>query len=101
MATDGDFKHVMIDAENTLRGYDRPEMKSITLTADDGTPLYGRLILPTNFNENKKYPVIVYLYNGPHVQLVKNSFPESGNLWYEYLAQKRLCSIYDGWQRKR
>ena len=30
---------------------------------------------------------MVYLYNGPHVQLIKNGFPESGNLWYEYLAQ--------------
>ncbi|MGN6478463.1 MAG: alpha/beta hydrolase family protein, partial [Flavipsychrobacter sp.] len=28
-----------------------------------------------------------YLYNGPHVQLIKNTFPESGNLWYEYMAQ--------------
>src|SRR5690606_16292006 len=35
-----------------------------------------------------KYPVIVYLYNGPHVQLVTNRFPASGNLWYEYLAQR-------------
>src|SRR5690606_25128626 len=35
-----------------------------------------------------KYPVIVYLYNGPHVQLIKDGFPESGNLWYEYMAQR-------------
>ena len=31
--------------------------------------------------------MIVYLYNGPHVQLITNSFPASGNLWYDYMAQ--------------
>ena len=36
---------------------------------------------------HKKYPVIVYLYNGPHVQQIKTGFPGSGNLWYEYMAQ--------------
>lgn len=74
-------------AEDPLQSYDRPEIKNITLKADDGTPLYGKLILPTDFDASKKYPVIVYLYNGPHLQLVTNSFPASGNLWYEYMAQ--------------
>ncbi|KAB2838029.1 MAG: S9 family peptidase, partial [Melioribacteraceae bacterium] len=59
----------------------------IELKADDGTLLYGKIILPTNFDPNKKYPTIVYLYNGPHLQLITNSFPASGNLWYEYMAQ--------------
>lgn len=74
-------------AENTLKNYQRPEVKNVNLKADDGTPLYGKIILPTNFDPNKKYPVIVYLYNGPHLQLITNSFPASGNLWYEYMAQ--------------
>ncbi|CAA7196100.1 S9 family peptidase [Chryseobacterium potabilaquae] len=73
--------------ENPLKNYQRPEVKNVTLKADDGTPLYGKVILPTNFDSNKKYPVIVYLYNGPHLQLVTNNFPASGNLWYEYMAQ--------------
>ncbi len=78
----------LLTAENPLTKYDRPEIQDITLKADDGTPLYGKLILPTNFDATKKYPVIVYLYNGPHLQLVTNSFPASGNLWYEYMAQR-------------
>ncbi len=77
----------LLTAENTLKNYQRPEIKSINLKADDGTILYGKMILPTNFDQNKKYPVIVYLYNGPHLQLITNSFPASGNLWYEYMAQ--------------
>ncbi|MDH6252245.1 dipeptidyl-peptidase-4 [Chryseobacterium sp. H1D6B] len=79
--------HNILTAENTLKNYQRPEIKNVELKADDGTPLYGKIILPTNFDPNKKYPVIVYLYNGPHLQLVTNTFPASGNLWYEYMAQ--------------
>jgi dipeptidyl-peptidase 4 len=77
----------ILTSENTLKNYQRPEIKNINLKADDGTPLFGKIILPTNFDPNKKYPVIVYLYNGPHLQLITNTFPASGNLWYEYMAQ--------------
>lgn len=87
LATSGSFNHVLLESADPLYGYDRPEIKTVTLYAEDGTPLFGKLILPVNFNAKKKYPVIVYLYNGPHVQLIKNTFPESGNLWYEYMAQ--------------
>lgn len=84
-----DETHTVIsEAQDPLADYDRPEVRNVTLKAADGTTtLYGKLILPTNFDSTKKYPVIVYLYNGPNVQLLHNSFPESGNLWYEYMAQ--------------
>lgn len=83
------LEHTVLKADNTLESYNRPEIKDVRLTAADGvTPLYGKLILPVNFDKTKKYPVIVYLYNGPNVQLLHNSFPESGNLWYEYMAQR-------------
>lgn len=78
----------ILTAEDPLKNYQRPEIKNVTLKAEDGTPLFGKIILPTNFDENKKYPVIVYLYNGPHLQLITNNFPASGNLWYEFMAQR-------------
>jgi dipeptidyl-peptidase-4 len=78
----------LLKAKNTLLDYNRPTVNAITLRASDGTLLYGKIILPTDFDSSKKYPAIVYLYNGPHIQIIKNSFPASGNLWYEYMAQK-------------
>lgn len=87
-STDGSYNQLLKDAGNPLADYNRAEVRSVELKADDGTPLHGRLILPANFDANKKYPVIVYLYNGPHVQLVRNAYPASRNLWYEYLAQR-------------
>jgi len=86
-AVDGKLNKTILNAADPLAGYERPKVEEVTLKADDGAPLYGRLIYPTNFDPAKKYPVIVYLYNGPHVQLITNNFPSSGNLWYEYMAQ--------------
>lgn len=88
VGTNNGYSETLLDATNTLADYERPEIRNVTLYASDGTPLYGKLILPVKFNERKKYPVVVYLYNGPHVQLIRNTFPESGNLWYEYMAQR-------------
>lgn len=77
----------ILTATNPLANYQKPEVRNITLNAEDGTPLYAKLILPTDFDTSKKYPVIVYLYNGPHLQLITNGFPATGNLWYDYMAQ--------------
>ncbi len=77
----------VLKADNPLTKYAQAQVKNVSLKADDGTPLYGKLILPKDFDPSKKYPVIVYLYNGPNVQIVTNSFPASGNLWYDYMTQ--------------
>ncbi|RYD55703.1 MAG: S9 family peptidase [Sphingobacteriales bacterium] len=87
-STEGKTIQTLLTAADPLADYNKAKVKNVTLKADDGTPLYGKLILPSNFDSSKKYPVIVYLYNGPHVQLVRNTYPASGNLWYDYLTQR-------------
>jgi dipeptidyl-peptidase-4 len=86
-STDKKWKETLLKSPDPLAEYERPRIEQITLKADDNTSLYGKLIYPTGFDSTKQYPVIVYLYNGPGVQLLSNSFPFSGNLWYEYMAQ--------------
>ncbi|SHM72151.1 dipeptidyl-peptidase-4 [Chitinophaga jiangningensis] len=81
------FQQTLVQSADPLKAFKRPEIRNVTLKADDGTPLYGKLILPADFDSTRKYPTIVYLYNGPNVQLIKNTYPASGNLWYEYMAQ--------------
>src|SRR5699024_8236461 len=77
--THGKWEKELLTADNPLKEYKKPEIKELTITAADGkTPLYARMILPPDFDKNKKYPVIVYLYNGPGIQLLHHSFPESG-----------------------
>lgn len=52
-----------------------------------GDDLYCRMILPPNFDETKKYPCLIYVYGGPHSQLVDNTFM-SGGQFLQYMAQR-------------
>lgn len=74
-------------SKNPFEGYDVPEMTIGTLKSEDGHDLYYRLFKPTDFDPKKKYPVVVYLYNGPHLQLITNSWNGGANHWYHYMAQ--------------
>lgn len=81
---------LLLKAENPYTGKTLlPEMELITITAADGkTPLNGRLIYPANFDAAKQYPVIVYVYGGPHAQLVHNDWLGGASLFDYYLAQQ-------------
>ena len=55
--------------------------------ADDGTRLYGELILPANEKAGAKIPLVVYIYGGPAAQTVRNAWM-GHDLFHEILAQK-------------
>ncbi|RMF63409.1 MAG: S9 family peptidase, partial [Calditrichaeota bacterium] len=78
---------VLLDAPNPLQDFKIGPLKLVELQADDGTPLNGRLILPPDFDPQKKYPAIVYVYGGPHGQMVTNSFLRGWSWWFYYMAQ--------------
>jgi dipeptidyl-peptidase-4 len=59
-----------------------------TITAKDGSKLYHRLIKPSGFDPSKKYPVLVYVYGGPHAQMVTNSWLGGANLWMHWMAEQ-------------
>lgn len=63
-----------------------PTITIDTLKAEDGTLLYTRMIKPKDFNPNKKYPVIVYVYNGPHAQLITDSYTAGAGYFLPFLA---------------
>lgn len=70
-------------------GFINPEITFGTIKAADGvTDLHYRLLKPTNFDPAKKYPTIVYVYNGPHAQLVQNRFHAGCLGWHLYMATK-------------
>ncbi|HEY4800360.1 MAG TPA: DPP IV N-terminal domain-containing protein [Bacteroidia bacterium] len=78
----------ILTAENPLKDYKLGKMRLFTINAADGsTPLWCRMILPVDFDSTKKYPAIVYLYNGPNVQLVTNTWLGGSDLWFQYMAE--------------
>ncbi|HWW81370.1 MAG TPA: S9 family peptidase [Steroidobacteraceae bacterium] len=59
-----------------------------SLKASDGQTLYYQITKPRDLIPGKQYPVLVYVYGGPGVQLVQRSWPRSNEqLFRQYLAQ--------------
>jgi dipeptidyl-peptidase-4 len=62
--------------------------KFLQFKADDGTTLYGQLLMPQEATNGGKIPLIVYIYGGPADQTVRNKWPDTRELFHEMLAQK-------------
>lgn len=88
MDANGKFVKRLHQAENPLKDYNIGETTIGTLKAEDGQTLYTRLIKPYNFDASKKYPVIVYVYGGPHAQLITDEWTAGAGIYLNYLAQE-------------
>jgi len=80
---------VLFTAKNPLADFkvnSQPEM--LTITGEFGDKLYARMFKPTDFDPNKKYPVLVYVYGGPHAQMVTNRWLGGASLWMPWLAEQ-------------
>ena len=84
----GKFVRRLHEAENPIKDYYIGETTLGTLKAEDGQTLYTRLIKPYNFDASKKYPVIVYVYGGPHAQLITDTWLAGAGIYLNYLAQE-------------
>jgi len=71
-----------------LKDYTVGEITTGSLQAEDKTELYYRMIKPVNFDPAKKYPVVVYVYGGPHAQMITNSWNYGASMWMLYMAQQ-------------
>lgn len=80
-------KH-LLTASNPLADYKIGTTEIGSITAKDGTKLYTRLIKPSNFDASKKYPVLIYVYGGPHAQMITNSWYDGSSLWMNWLAEQ-------------
>ena len=88
-STDGKFYREVFRADDptTEHNYCPIELGSIR-SADGKYDNYYRLIKPIDFDPTKKYPVILYVYGGPHSQMVTNSFQAQLRRWEMYMAQR-------------
>lgn len=81
-------------AANPLSDYTLGENTLVTLKTTDGkNDLYGRLIKPNDFDPSKKYPVVVYVYGGPHSQMVNKSWQNQARWWQYYMATQGFIAF--------
>lgn len=91
--TNGKIKTTLLQSNDNASEYQFGKNEIVKLQSKAGDDLYGRLILPTNFDPAKKYPVIVYVYGGPHSQMVTKTWKNSARWWQYYMAQKGFISF--------
>ena len=79
----------LFQLDNPLAEYAMPKIEMGSIKAADGvTDLYYRLITPPNRKPGEKYPTLVYVYGGPHSQLVTDTWLGGANLYFLFLAQQ-------------
>jgi len=75
-----------------VNAYGLTPPKFLDFRANDGTPLYGELLLPPGSDATTKIPLIVNIYGGPAAQLVTNSWIQdwsgSSGLFHQILAHE-------------
>lgn len=76
------------NAENPLKEYRLGKTQIFTLKNEEGIDLYCRMITPPDMDTNRKYPVIIYVYGGPHAQLVTNGWLNGAGFYLNYLTQQ-------------
>ena len=71
------------------KDYALPIFECGSIKAADGiTDLYYRMVKPYNFDPQKKYPTVVYVYGGPHAHNVEASWHWASRPWETYMSQK-------------
>ncbi len=85
----GDLIRNLLTAEDPTKDYAYTEISLGTVKSADGKyDNYYRLIKPLNFDPTKKYPLILYVYGGPHSQMIRNTHMAQLRRWEMYMAQR-------------
>lgn len=86
--TTGKVVQSLLKAPNPLQDYALGTLSLFSIKSNSGVDLYCRLYKPVQFDSTRKYPVVVYQYAGPNVQLVTDTWNGGGELWFQYMAER-------------
>jgi dipeptidyl-peptidase-4 len=88
-SADGAPVAALHEPANPLAGYALGTVEMGSFRGADGTLFYTSLVKPSDFDPAKKYPATVFVYGGPHAQVVRNAWT-SGRLLDRLLASKGI-----------
>lgn len=93
---DGRVIRTLHESKNPLDGLRTGRESFFETKTEDGQPLYGHQILPPEFEEGESYPVLVYVYSGPHSQFVRDEWMGglgTTNLWLHHMATQGMIVL--------
>lgn len=76
------------DLMTTMNSYNLSKAEFFTFKTSEGVELHGYMIKPSNFDSNKKYPVLMHVYGGPGSQTAINAWAGPNYFWHQLLAQE-------------
>jgi dipeptidyl-peptidase 4 len=80
---------ILLHAGSPLAGFATGQMKLFTIANKTNDNIYCRLFRPVGFDSTKKYPVIVYWYGGPGVQMITDAWNGgASDYWFQYMAER-------------
>ena len=84
----GKMENQILNAADPLKDFAPVKKEVFTLPAGDGDSLFCRMLKPGNFDSTRTYPVIVYVYGGPGINLISNNWTYGADMWMQYMAQR-------------
>ena len=81
-----------IELKEKLSEYKMSPKEFSTLEIN-GNELNMWMLKPIDFDENKKYPLLMFQYSGPGSQQVANRWNGSNDYWHNMLAQKGMIVV--------
>ena len=86
---EGNVVNHILTALDPLDEYAQCRAELGTVRSADGKyDNYYRLFYPLDYDPSKEYPLIVYVYGGPHSQMVTDSYLGNIRMWEMLMAQK-------------
>ena len=76
------------DVQKAVENVEKQPVEFFRVEARDGLELDGYIMKPTDFDPNKEYPILFYVYGEPWGQTVANKWGGSLYLWHTMLTQQ-------------
>lgn len=88
------LKNLELNESYAAKYASAPRMEFFTVPNAEGELMNAYVILPSDFDASRKYPLMMYQYNGPDSQLVLNSWKMDG--LYYIASQGYIVAAVDG-----
>lgn len=90
----GGLSRVIHEAQS-VDGYDLAEPELGTISSEDGAVIRTLLLKPKRLERGKKYPLLIYVYGGPHGPTIRDSWDTQGRYqFHQRLAQQNFVVAY-------
>lgn len=86
---EGKMLFTLFESDMTeLESYELPLPEYFRITSKEGLDFQCSMLKPRDFDPAKRYPVLVYVYGGPHAQVIRNGWGGTRYLWHAYMADR-------------